>query len=130
LIQSDWDHPGVANTFGWDIKSVQRWRRDGEEKQADFCWDAECGVFGCNDCGRAFYPIEVERSDEGGHPFECPECMGEVVKIHFKPCNHSGTDGTIDCKECGLKAIDFINSAGEWLRNNDGAKAEDLGYFQ
>lgn len=73
LVQSDWDYPGVASTFGWDITSVQ------------------------ND-------------DE-----------------HV--CEHRGTDGTVDCKECGLSASDFIAAAGNWLSDNDGATAEDPGYF-
>jgi hypothetical protein len=30
-------------------------------------------------------------------------------------CRHSGTDGTVDCRECGLTASDFISAAAEWL---------------
>jgi hypothetical protein len=45
-------------------------------------------------------------------------------------CDHGGTDGTIDCPECGLPALDFITAAGEWLDDNDGAEADDgPGYF-
>ena len=72
LIQTDWDWPGIAATFGWRLAEVQR--------------------EGCQ-------------------------------------CEHDGTDGTIACPACGLTAGDFITSAREWLDANDGAIAEDPGYF-
>jgi hypothetical protein len=31
--------------------------------------------------------------------------------------------------ECGVKAIQFIESAVEFLNDNDGAVADDPGYF-
>jgi hypothetical protein len=74
LVQTDWDYPGVAQTFGWDIRSVQQ---EGREE----------------------------------------------------PCGHDGTDGTVTCPECGLKAGDFICAAGIWLEDHDGATAEDPGVF-
>lgn len=30
-------------------------------------------------------------------------------------CSHSGTDGTVDCRECGVTALDFIRAAGRFL---------------
>lgn len=45
-------------------------------------------------------------------------------------CSHSGTDGTVPCKDCGLTASDFITAAYDWLSDNEGAKAEDPGYFE
>ena len=44
-------------------------------------------------------------------------------------CDHSGTDGTVDCPECGLTAEDFITAAAHWLAQHVGAVADDLGYF-
>lgn len=76
LVQSDWDYPGVASTFGWTIQNVQK-------------------------------------DDDPTYNF----------------CEHSGTDGTVDCKECGITASEFITSAGNWLSDNDGVTAEDPGYF-
>ena len=73
LVQSDWDCPGFARAFGWDIKSVQ------------------------------------------------------VDDEHM--CEHDSTDGTVDCKECGCKAGTFISSAYDFLSDNDGAEADDPGYF-
>lgn len=51
---------------------------------------------------------------------------GEVTA----PCAHSGTDGTVDCPACGIKAATFIAAALDWLADNDGAQAEDPGYFE
>jgi hypothetical protein len=45
-----------------------------------------------------------------------------------KPCDHLGTDGTVDCT-CGVSVSDFIASAIEYLDSNDGKKVEDPGYF-
>ena len=73
LIQTDWDYPAVANTFGWNICYVQG---DG---------DAEC--------------------------------------------DHRCTDGTVDCPDCGVTASAFIEAARQFLDDNDGAEAEDPGYF-
>jgi hypothetical protein len=53
---------------------------------------------------------------------------GNIVK-NIK-CDHSGTDGTIDCKGCGVKAMQFISSAIEYINSNDGKTAEDPGYFE
>jgi hypothetical protein len=77
LVQTDWDYPGVARTFGWDMTSVQ----------------PETPPLGC------------------------------------RSCDHSGTDGTVMCPECGLTATDFISAAYDWLIENDGVTAEDPGYF-
>ena len=74
LVQTDWDYPGVAGSFGWNMAEVQQ-----EERTA--------------------------------------------------PCDHSGTDGTVTCPECSLTATDFISAAYDWLISNDGATAEDPGYF-
>lgn len=75
LVQTDWDWPGVASTFGWSINNCQ-------------------------------WPIE-----------DCD------------PCEHEGTDGTVKCPKCGMPVSTFLKSAREWLDDNDGAEAEDPGYF-
>jgi hypothetical protein len=76
LVQTDWDYPGTANTFGWDMRAAQQ-----EDRREN-------------------------------------------------PCEHDGTDGTVPCRACGLTATDFISAAYDWLRANDGATAEDPGYFE
>jgi hypothetical protein len=45
------------------------------------------------------------------------------------PCDHRGTDGTIDCPDCGISALALITDAAEYLDDHDGATAEDPGYF-
>lgn len=74
LIQTDYDYPGVASTFGWCTRNVQQ--------------------------------------DDDAH------------------CDHSGTDGTIPCPECGLDASVFIANAREFLDDNDGLTVDDPGYFE
>lgn len=78
LIQTDWDFPGVARTFGWDMSSVV-----------------------------------VEKA-------------GLMIGAG---CLHEATDGTVPCRNCKLPAGDFIAAAYDWLCDNDGATAEDPGYF-
>jgi len=55
----------------------------------------------------------------------CPKC-----NEHYQYCDHTHTDGTVDCKDCGLTATDFIGAASDWLDDNDGATVEDPGYFE
>ena len=83
LIQTDWDFPGVANTFGWNIQDAQKYETDEDG-------------------------MELEKKTT---------------------CDHSGTDGTVDCEKCGMTATEFITAAANWLDDNIGAEAEDPGYF-
>lgn len=46
-----------------------------------------------------------------------------------EPCSHEGTDGTVDCPECGVTVDRFLEAAYAWLVTHDGAMAEDPGYF-
>ena len=50
-------------------------------------------------------------------------------RMASEDCDHSGTDGTIACPECGRTAEDFIAAAAHWLAGNIGTTAEDPGYF-
>ena len=72
LVRTDWDWPGVADTFGWSCANLQHDGRD---------------------------------------------------------CSHSGTDGTIDCRECGYTAGEFIASAGQYLDDHLGSVVDDPGHF-
>jgi len=105
LIQTDWEYPAVATSFGWSLRTVQR----------------------CKECGRLdTSPIWIDRAgnetDEPGEQWECAECGSQN-----RTCDHS-SDGTVDCP-CGVGAMEFISAAGEWLRDNHGATADDPGYF-
>lgn len=55
--------------------------------------------------------------------------MTKVRRKGQRRCQHGSTDGTVPCKECGLKAGDFIAAAFDWLVANHGVTAEDPGYF-
>lgn len=58
--------------------------------------------------------------------------LGWKLKLHNEPCPHSSTDGTIDCKECGVTASQFIQAAANWLNDHDGEIFENTsadGYF-
>lgn len=90
LVQTDWDYPGVASTFGWSTYDVQPARPDDDDDP-----DSLASVFPCSTVG----------------------------------CDHPNTDGTVDCKRCGVTASQFISAAAEWLADNDGATADDPGYF-
>ena len=130
LIQTDWEYPGIARTFGWNMRTVQLWRRDVED-DPPFDWQSR-GNYGCSECHLVFKHEETEDDGvkDGTDKVDrfCPECGDEVEIIHFTPCEHKYTDGTVNCK-CGVTASQFIQAAGEWLRDNDGAQAEDPGYF-
>lgn len=45
---------------------------------------------------------------------------------HISKCKHNSTDGSIDCKDCGTLAMNFINSAYEWIKDNEGDRFNDL----
>jgi hypothetical protein len=47
-----------------------------------------------------------------------------------RKCVHSGTDGTIDCPECGKSVTDFITEARNYLDAHDGKIIFDPGYFE
>jgi hypothetical protein len=96
LIQTDWDYCGVATTFGWPTRNIQR----------------------CPACGK------VQEVSWKGNDQLCENC-----DARWKACDHNYTDGTVDCPDCGIKATDFITAAREYLDNNDGATADDPGYF-
>ena len=48
-----------------------------------------------------------------------------------KGCHHDGTDGTVDCKGCGLTVPEMIGQAGAFLDRiaDTGRSAEDPGYL-
>jgi hypothetical protein len=47
----------------------------------------------------------------------------------LRPCDHYGTDGSIECIDCGLQPVTFIEAAASWLDENEGTTAVDPGYF-
>lgn len=55
--------------------------------------------------------------------------FGWSVAMVGEGCEHSGTDGTVDCRDCGTTAVGFIAAASEWMSENDGATVDDPGWF-
>lgn len=41
-------------------------------------------------------------------------------------CDHSSTDGTVDCPDCGKSATDFITEAADWIADHAGEEFPDL----
>jgi len=107
LVQSDWDYPGYATTFGMDLHTVQR----------------------CPKCQKTTIVPNVETGDSEAQPmfFHCSS--DECDLITHPCCDHDGTDGTVDCKECGVTASEFISADYDFLTSNDGLTVEDPGYF-
>ncbi len=62
LIQSDWNYPGTAATFGWSTKSVQKCRECGYVGEPG--WD-------CSDCGTPM--PECEHGGTDG-TVDCKKC--------------------------------------------------------
>jgi hypothetical protein len=80
--------------------------------QADWDFPATARTFGWN-----MEDVQKRQEDEDGN---------ELPAVH---CEHAGTDGTVTCPGCGLTATEFISAAANWLDENEGATAEDPGYF-
>ncbi len=101
-VQTDWDFPGVARSFGWATEFVQ------------CCPECDVVHLSPEDIHTHGFPVE----------WRCPNCGRE----NTTPCPHETTDGTVDC-DCGMTASDFISLAREWLDAHHGETAEDPGYF-
>ncbi len=94
--------------------------------QTDWDWPSVASVFGfrlksvqkCAVCG------EISTGLTNWVVKYCHSCQQNTGDI----CSHDATDGTINCK-CGVTASDFICAARDYLNDNDGAQAEDPGYF-
>lgn len=89
-------------------------------------------VFLTNDgvpCGYALIPcnkrlakkIERETGDESvifQTDWDFPglaRSLGWRGKVGRERCEHRGTDGTVDCPDCGKTASQFISAASNWL---------------
>jgi len=49
LVQTDWDCPGTAQSFGWSLREVQTKANQENETPCDH--DATDGTVTCRDCG-------------------------------------------------------------------------------
>lgn len=107
---------------GCFLLSIQNKRlaKKGEfsKNKTRYCFDGEPKIF------QTDYEFPTLASSLGWN-------MINVQSNKHKSCDHYSTDGTVDCEECGLKALDFITSASEWLHDNDGRvfRNKGLEYF-
>lgn len=115
LIQTDWEYPSVAQTFGWSLRDVQKARRDG-----DFDWGRNAAFSSVTNA----ILLSIRWKSK---MMSVPNAAN--IAAGFKACDHDATDGTVDCKACGVTASEFISAAYDWLIANDGATADDPGYF-
>lgn len=61
------------------------------------------------DLGWSLLRVQVDKNGNVVH-------LKRVSRRHSKVnCEHDGTDGTVTCPGCGLKAGDFISAAAEFL---------------
>jgi hypothetical protein len=101
LVQTDLDFPGTASTFGWSPAMVQKdFTKEIEKKAFDEDWTAE----------------------------QENKALADA-QANFTPCRHPYTDGTTDCKVCGVTVGEFIESARQYLDDHIGDVVEDPGYF-
>lgn len=156
LVQTDWDWPGIASHFGWDKTEVLSDNATAYFNRFELTLPRECAK-DCSHQGPCdedveYWYLKLHESiwpnvdavkcelkeygawsaDELNSPHENNRrllwlAVGQINEA--EPCEHSGTDGTIDCPECGAKAYQFIQAARQWLDDNDGAQTEDPGYF-
>ena len=127
LVQTDWEYPPFASTFGWCLRDVGPTLEDVAELWEDVAHNLEYEFKIAEHRAMLEWnqsPISI--------PFDDVDSILAEIKtaILQHNCQHDGTDGTVDCDDCGLTAGDFIESAGEWLEANDGATVADPGYFQ
>lgn len=81
LVQSDWDYPGFASTFGWSVRNVQKCPQCGELSRPNTINGAN---FVCDECAYNADDWKRDTGTEYPHSFPC--------------CNHDATDGTVDCR--------------------------------
>jgi hypothetical protein len=93
FVQTDWEYPSLAQSFGWSLTDVQH----------------------CRKCKK---PIVVWAEDD--EPARCDNCNRKKGNVF---CDHE-TDGTVNCKKCGITASDFISAAYDFLAENEGIQAE------
>jgi hypothetical protein len=107
MPSTDFEYPSYAQTFGFDLHTVQR----------------------CPNCKKT---VLVPNLDDGRTQpvyFHCENCMDAGSTITHACCTHDRTDGTVQCPACGLSAGAFISAASDFLSVHHGLTAEDPGYF-
>ncbi len=152
LYQTDWDYPSLASMLGWSVSEVRpesvQWNSSLHGFSLDLPWEmvTDCAHSGPCDDDVAHWAGLIDRPESA-----TPEALiGELretggwtmdeltddsanwervlwLAAHDckeNPCEHEGTDGTVDCPGCGLLAHDFITAAAAWLDDNCGYEVD------
>jgi hypothetical protein len=150
FVQSDWDYPGLASLFGWSVAHVQADPRTWHFNRFAITMPAEATT-DCSHSGQCDDDVE-HWSGEIERPDDCtPESLAAELReygdwgaeeladddanwlrivwiaagnLREDTCKHSGTDGTVDCEECGATVSEFLASAYDWLCEHDGEEAD------
>lgn len=93
--------PSVEHHYGAYIVRGRGRGRDGTLVQTD--WDYPSTA---QDLGWSL--ARVQRHKDGGVRW---------LSRRGKGCDHGGTDGTVDCLECGITASQFISAAAAFLNS-------------
>lgn len=94
----------IESHYGGYIIHGRGHGREGTLIQIDWDYPATAELFGWS-------LRRVQKSVDGS---------GRIVvlsrrSVSTKRCDHVSTDGTVDCRECGVTASDFIQAAGAFL---------------
>tara|TARA_Y100000310_G_scaffold283114_1_gene304851 strand:- start:615 stop:989 length:375 start_codon:yes stop_codon:yes gene_type:complete len=73
LVQLDYDHPGVASSFGWSVRDVQRCNYCGTAP--DWCDGSHCH---CDNCG-ARWPVCQHNGTDGTIDCDCGVTASDFI---------------------------------------------------
>lgn len=128
FVQSDWDYAPFAQAFGWSINAVQICRRCGKQLDLSSFMGVKIEDVGTHGMDEA--REQQEQWKNGELAVKCESCGFRKTnrRAGNVRCEHNG-DGTVSCKTCGAKTGDFLAAAYDFIMANDGAVADDPGYF-
>ena len=75
LIQTDWDYPGIANTFGWDKRSIQACPTCKQLLNVA----PRSGMFACHNCGDKVSLICQHDATDGTINCHCELTAGHFI---------------------------------------------------
>ena len=99
----------IESHFGAYIVKARSNSRESMLVQADYDYPATAIAFGWS-------TSRVQRDRKTG----AARTLARLPRDYYERarrgyCEHTGTDGTVDCRKCGVTAGDFIASAAECL---------------
>ena len=159
LVQTDWDYPSTAETFGWSLRECQPdlfWYTSGSGRiELQMTFEQAESVSHSGQCDSDVLELsrvpeireqlekidpailsaelkeygawdETERADHEENIQRILWLAGGDIRDNGK-CEHSSTDGTVNCDACGMTPSTFISAAVDFLDDNLGTIVEDPG---